>query len=118
MDEFAELESAIAAAGHHTMIRPLGDGHARLVCAQRQVSTRSANGFAMGGASFWVALRGGRWFVVNWAPLYYQLADDALLVPLCLHLLGSLRETPAEFDDWTRREFGLTQVDESQFDAA
>jgi hypothetical protein len=68
----ADLGSAI-----YTAIQTVGDVR-RLVCA----SIKEATGEGRGN-SFWVAFRGGRWFVVTWAPRFYRCPSGVDILELC-----------------------------------
>jgi hypothetical protein len=108
--DYADLRSAIEAAGFHSTLQPILVVGDRIVLA----SERAPDG--LHGNSFWVARRLGDWFVATWAPKIYRLGNVHRLVELCLHLLHRRPAGAyAAIEPDVVAEFNLTEVADDEF---
>lgn len=106
----------LRAPGYFTTFQPIREPADRIVCASMRFRCDSPTGWGLGGNSFWVAKRGGEWFIATWSPVIYRVADPSRLVELCVRLLQ--REPGgayAEFDEPVQTDFGLVETPEDRF---
>ena len=68
--EYQPVKAAVEAAGFFVTSMPLEGGGDRIVCAGLR---RPAGGYT--GKSFWLAERGGKWFLGAWGGFLYRIAD-------------------------------------------
>jgi hypothetical protein len=112
-EDYDDLKEAVEAAGFFTTFQPIRQPGDRIICASRS----SPRGLS--GNSFWVARRGGEWYVATWSPLIYRLPDASRLVELCLLLLRRKPTGPfgayAEFDEGVCAQFGLVRIADDEF---
>lgn len=80
----------------------------RLVCA----SMRRAEG-GLTGNSFWIAQRGGDWFLGTWGSHLYRVPEAQRVPELCTAWLRrQSRITASDVDDHIRGDFHLVQIEE------
>ena len=114
-DDYAELRHAVESAGFFTTFMPIVEVGDRMVCASRQYA-KGHEQRGLHGNSFWVAKRGGGWFVAGWGPSIYRVPDNTRIAELCLRLLGRQRGGAyADFDEEVRRDFSLVPVSDEEF---
>ncbi len=94
-----KLRSELDPAGY-SAIEPLEGGY-RLVCAAKKNSSGQG-----GGNSFWVAQCRGRWYVVTWAPRFFECPPDVDILAVCQACLA---------DPETRR-WSISQVICAKYD--
>jgi hypothetical protein len=109
-EEYAVVKSAVEAAGYFTSFQPIDTPGDRLVCASE------GGDWGLGGCSFWVAIRNGRWFIATWTPHIYEIpiADD--VSRLVIDVLANNHRRCYEIDRNIRERFGLTEVADDMFD--
>jgi hypothetical protein len=114
-DDYAELQHAVGSAGFFTTFMAIEEVGDRMVCASHQYPEGHARR-GLYGNSFWVAKRGGDWFVAGWGPSIYRVPDNTRVAELCLRLLRRQRGGAyADFDGEVRRDFSLVPVSEEEF---
>jgi hypothetical protein len=114
-EDYAELQAAVERAGFFTSFQPIREPDDRIVCASHEHTSGARKG-NLSANSFWVAKRSGNWFVATWGPRYYRVAEPARLVELCIRLLSrEPRQAYAAFNEATQGEFGLIEIDETEF---
>ncbi len=112
------VRSALESAGFFTSIQPIPSGD-RVVCASRRHTT-GERARSLGGTSFWIAHRGGQWFIATWSGAVYRVRDPERVIPLCLELLNREEEralNDADLNNDLRSRFGLTPIDPDAFGA-
>ena len=98
------IKSAVEAAGFFTAH---DTDRRRLICA----SMRRSDG-GLTGNSFWIAERGGDWFLGTWGPHFYRIPEAQRVPELCTTWLRrQSRITLADVDDHVREEFHLVELE-------
>ena len=108
--EYREIRRQIEDAGFFTSEFQM-DG---FVCASR--SYLRGNSPRLGGKSFWVAERQGRWFVSNWGSSFYEIPDVARVAQFCITCLRDPDEQ-GFIQDALRADFSLVELTEDEFGA-
>lgn len=115
--DYADLKTTIEAAGFFTTFQPIRHPGDRMVCASHAYTSGPREG-SLGGNSFWVATRGGEWFIATWSPIIYRIPDPECLVNLCVRLLSrSPGRAYGDVDESVRTEFGLVEIQYEEFSA-
>jgi len=98
--DYSELIARLESAGLHTSLQI-----DRLVCATH------GGAWGIGGVSFWLLLKEGRWFIASWAPRVYEIPETADVFEL---VRDALLTTPAErshlVDESVQRKHSLREL--------
>jgi hypothetical protein len=110
VEEYAELKRAVEAAGFFTTFQPIKKRGDRIVCASQGGS------WGIGGRSFWIAMRQGRWFLATWTPRTYEIRDPAEVSLAAMEVRTSNDPRCYDVDEGIKERFGLVEVDDEEFE--
>ena len=106
-EDYAEIKEAVEEAGFFTILRP-NENEIMLVSHR--------TGERLHGNSFRVSVKGSRWYLVTWSPVFYEVPSCVDLTALCLDCLRASRTPiPAVPPDIASR-YQLVEVSEEEYD--
>lgn len=109
--DYAELKREVEAAGFYTSVQPIERLGDRLVCASE------SREYGLSGVSFWVARRGGEWFIASWGGLIYEVPSGARIDAVAIDILRGHKGTPFDFSPTLKLAHSLRRISGEDFDA-
>ena len=70
----------------------------------------------MGGRSFWIATRQGRWFLATWTPRFYEIPNWAEVSLVAIEVLASNDSMCYDVDETIQERFGLVEVEDEELE--
>ena len=104
ISEYSALTNAIENAGFFTTFQPIEETCGRIVCASH------GGDWGMGGFSFWIAVRNGRWFIATWAPRFYEIPSAEDVVSVAIEALRNNDRKGYDINKEIKEQFSLIEV--------
>ncbi|MCA9102410.1 MAG: hypothetical protein KDA63_14715 [Planctomycetales bacterium] len=103
--------TAVESAGFHITGMPMDSGGDRIVCAGERFSG------GLSGNSFWLAERGGKWFLGTWGGLLYHVKDAEFASTVAIAWLRkNSSKTVSDIDVELKTRFSLLPANDDEFD--
>jgi len=111
-EEYTDIKLAVEEAGFFTTFQPFEDDEVWIVLASHRTEG------VLDGNSFRVSLKGGRWYLVTWALVYYLVPPGADLTALCLDCLRVTHKTISQMPAKIVSRYQLVEISEEEYDRA
>ncbi len=110
---YTELRTAVEAAGFYvTKVAPFRAHDRVVVCGEKR-----SDGHGYTGNSFWVSQIAGDWYLGSWSGREYALPHNANVALFCITVLTrSASKTEWDFDEQLKRDFGIVELEDSDFE--
>jgi hypothetical protein len=108
-EDYTEIKEAVEKAGFFTTLHPNGDDGVWIVLVSHRTEGR------LHGNSFRVSLKGGRWYLITWSPVFYLVPPGADLNTLCLDCLRACRTPIPAMPPEIISRYRLVEVSEGEY---
>ena len=109
-EDYTEIKEAVEEVGFFTTFHPSGADGVWIVLVSHRTEGR------LHGNSFRVSLKGGRWYLVTWSPVFYLVPPGADLTGLCLDCLRASHSPIPEVPPEIARRYQLLELSALDYD--